>query len=133
MCGSNSFSRCDGFDKTFLPKAHFTFSPSIIFIINFETGFTSFSVVVCTEMFCAMQRKFLDTLIVGHSGFNKILLISLQSPFILFYTHILFFITSLNTNYYKAKKYEFSFPGAMKGIWKPVPFAADHSSSTPQA
>lgn len=61
----------DAFDKTFLPKAHFTFSPSIIFNINYETGFTRFSVIVCTEVFCAMKRKFLDTLVVWHSGFNN--------------------------------------------------------------
>lgn len=87
---SNCFSRWYAFDKGFLPKAHFTFSPSIIFVINFETGFTSFWVVVSWPVF-AMRRVTVNDTSVVWSSLSLATFINFTALFyIILYTYFIF-------------------------------------------
>ena len=77
---SNCFSRWYAFDKGFLPKAHFTFSPSIISVIKFYklvdrimTGIGFCFVLFCFVLFCFVfptRREILNGLFLAFR--NKI-------------------------------------------------------------
>lgn len=94
---SNCFSRWYAFDKGFLPKAHFTFSPSIIFVINFETGFTSFWVVVSWPAFAMRRLNVNDTWVVWSSMSLETLINFTALFYIILHTYFIF--------HHKSKKY----------------------------